>query len=76
MEELRNNFVFKIVPLVNVDGVINGNYRSNISGNDINRQWYCPSKKLHPEIYHLKQEILRNKKNINFFLDIHAHSRK
>jgi len=24
---LRNNFIFKIVPMLNPDGVINGNYR-------------------------------------------------
>ena len=34
--------------MCNVDGVINGNYRANFSGNDINRQWWGPSKKLHP----------------------------
>lgn len=48
MDELRDNFIIKVVPMLNVDGVINGNYRSNFSGNDINRQWQAPSKKLHP----------------------------
>lgn len=73
---LREFFEFRIVPMVNVDGVINGNYRTNISGNDINRQWMFPSKQLHPQIFYLKQQILNNKKNVTFFLDIHAHSRK
>lgn len=41
--------------MVNVDGVINGNYRANISGCDVNRQWLFPSKSIHPEIYYLKQ---------------------
>jgi cytosolic carboxypeptidase protein 2/3 len=36
---LRENFVFKIVPMLNVDGVIVGNYRCNLSGADLNRQW-------------------------------------
>lgn len=62
--------------MVNVDGVVSGNYRSNFSGNDINRQWAFPSKKLHPELHSIKQEILGNKRNVHFFLDIHAHSRK
>lgn len=62
--------------MVNVDGVISGNYRSNISGTDINRQWQFPSKKGHPEVFWLKQEIGNNKKQTAFFLDIHAHSRK
>jgi len=29
---LRNNFVFKIVPMLNPDGVIIGNYRCSLSG--------------------------------------------
>jgi murein tripeptide amidase MpaA len=37
--QLRDNFVFKIVPMVNPDGVIHGNYRSNLSGSDLNRKW-------------------------------------
>jgi len=34
---LRENFVFKIVPMLNIDGVINGNYRCNLAGVDLNR---------------------------------------
>lgn len=30
--ELRNRFVFKIVPMLNPDGVIVGNYRCSLSG--------------------------------------------
>lgn len=48
---LRNNFVFKIVPMLNPDGVIIGNYRCSLSGQDLNRQWQLPNSKLHPEIY-------------------------
>jgi len=29
---LRDNFVFKIVPILNPDGVINGNYRCSLIG--------------------------------------------
>jgi murein tripeptide amidase MpaA len=35
---LRDNFVFKIVPMLNPDGVVNGNYRCSLSGQDLNRQ--------------------------------------
>ena len=34
---LRDNFIFKIVPMLNPDGVINGNYRCSLSGQDLNR---------------------------------------
>ena len=52
---LRDTFVFRIVPMLNPDGVINGNTRCNNSGVDLNRQWMQPDKKLHPSIYHMKQ---------------------
>jgi murein tripeptide amidase MpaA len=47
-EELRRNFIFKVVPMVNIDGVILGNYRTNLSGNDLNRKWDNPNRELHP----------------------------
>ena len=34
---LRNTFVFKIVPMLNPDGVIVGNYRCSLMGQDLNR---------------------------------------
>jgi len=34
---LRDNFIIKIVPMLNIDGVVNGNYRSNLVGVDLNR---------------------------------------
>jgi cytosolic carboxypeptidase protein 2/3 len=36
-KELRRKFVFKIVPMINPDGVVCGNYRSSMSGSDLNR---------------------------------------
>lgn len=35
---LRDKFVFKIVPMLNPDGVIVGNYRCSLAGGDLNRQ--------------------------------------
>jgi murein tripeptide amidase MpaA len=43
-EFLRKACIFKIVPMVNPDGVIHGNYRSNLSGVDLNRKWDTPHK--------------------------------
>ena len=40
---LRDNFVIKIVPMVNPDGVINGNTRCSLAGVDLNRVWIEPS---------------------------------
>ena len=36
-KSLRNSYVFKIVPMLNPDGVIIGNYRCNLAGLDLNR---------------------------------------
>lgn len=34
---LRSVCIFKIVPMMNPDGVIHGNYRCSLSGVDLNR---------------------------------------
>jgi murein tripeptide amidase MpaA len=52
---LREKFVFKIVPMLNPDGVINGNYRCSLSGADLNRRWKSTSKLLYPEIFETKK---------------------
>ena len=56
-EILRQNFVFKIIPMLNPDGVINGNYRCSLAGCDLNRRWKAPSKVIHPTIYHTKKLV-------------------
>ena len=43
---LRRSFTFKIVPMLNPDGVVNGNYRCSLAGCDLNRRWKFPSKML------------------------------
>ncbi|EPY82407.1 hypothetical protein CB1_000657002 [Camelus ferus] len=53
-QSLRESYIFKIVPMLNPDGVINGNHRCSLSGEDLNRQWQCPNPDLHPTIYHAK----------------------
>jgi murein tripeptide amidase MpaA len=34
---LRDNFIFKIIPMINPDGVILGNTRCSLLGYDLNR---------------------------------------
>lgn len=55
--ELRDKFIFKVIPILNPDGVIYGNYRSSMLGVDLNRRWKNPSKYLHPTIYYAKSMI-------------------
>ncbi|KAK3260044.1 hypothetical protein CYMTET_30984, partial [Cymbomonas tetramitiformis] len=75
---LRDNFVFKVVPMLNPDGVVNGNYRCSLAGVDLNRVWNDPSKKLHPTIHHTKMMIKRltEDREVVMFCDYHGHSRK
>jgi murein tripeptide amidase MpaA len=43
--------------MINPDGVIAGNYRSSISGNDLNRRFLQPDPKLHPEVTALRRLV-------------------
>ncbi|NXO47998.1 CBPC4 carboxypeptidase, partial [Aramus guarauna] len=76
---LRKCFIFKIVPMLNPDGVINGNHRCSLSGDDLNRQWLTPNSQLHPTIYHAKG-LLYYLRSIGraplVFCDYHGHSQK
>ena len=54
---LRDNFVFKVVPMLNPDGVINGNTRCNLAGVDLNRCWIEPSRKMQPTVYNFKNMV-------------------
>ena len=75
---LRDNFVFKIIPMLNPDGVINGNYRCSLAGCDLNRRWKAPSKMIHPTIYNTKKLIknLHAEREVLMYCDFHGHSRK
>ena len=76
--ELRRKFVFKIIPMLCPDGVINGNYRCGIAGHDMNRRWARPNPKQHSTIFHTKLMIeeLMQDRDIVLFCDLHGHSRK
>ncbi len=43
-EFLRKQCNFLIIPMMNPDGVIHGNYRCSLAGLDLNRQWEHPSR--------------------------------
>ena len=72
---LRDNFIFKIIPMINVDGVVCGNTRTSLSGCDLNRRWSNPNILLHPEIFYSKELINDFCKRINIecIVDFHGH---
>lgn len=82
---LRQNIIFKIVPMLNPDGVILGSQRCNLAGLDLNRQWSenKVSPKTSPTIYWTKtlwNYIIDEKEGLGskvlLYCDFHGHSRK
>ena len=75
---LRDHIVFMIVPMLNPDGVVLGNYRSSLMGFDLNRFWNEPSPWAHPSIVATKQLLLDmdedQQTSLDFYIDLHAHS--
>ncbi|XP_050730928.1 cytosolic carboxypeptidase 1-like isoform X2 [Eriocheir sinensis] len=75
---LLDKFIFKIVPMLNPEGVIHGNHRCGLTDEDLNRRWREPNPTLHPTIYHAKAllEYLRSvaKVKVRVFCDFHGHS--
>lgn len=89
-EQLRKRVIFKIVPMINPDGVLIGNYRTSMSGCDLNRRYDEPDFRFHPTVWSLKnmcEDLLFGDPAKNFgpitsvddivaFIDMHGHSRK
>ncbi|KAL7303167.1 hypothetical protein TKK_0004371 [Trichogramma kaykai] len=76
--ELRERFIFKLVPMLNPDGVIVGNNRCSLSGKDLNRQYRTVLRESYPSVWHTKLMIRRLMEDcgIAMYCDLHAHSRK
>lgn len=56
---LLDNFVFKIIPLLNPDGVARGYWRNDTEGVNLNRLYLEPDPLLQPTIYGAKHAILQ-----------------
>ncbi|XP_027852255.2 cytosolic carboxypeptidase Nna1-like [Aphis gossypii] len=77
-KELRNRFIFKLIPMLNPDGVVVGNSRCSLNGRDLNRQYRSVIRDAHPVIWHTKLMLRRliEERQVVMFCDLHAHSRK
>ena len=64
--------------MMNPDGVILGNYRTGVSGVDLNRVFHKMNKDIYPEVYHLKLLVKRLSQiqPVYLYFDFHGHSSK
>ncbi|XP_016077835.1 PREDICTED: cytosolic carboxypeptidase 3 [Miniopterus natalensis] len=75
---LRDTFIFKVVPMLNPDGVIVGNYRCSLAGQDLNRNYTSLLKESFPSVWYTRNMIhrLMEKREVILYCDLHGHSRK
>ena len=59
-EVVRDNFVIKVIPMLNPDGVAHGHYRTDTRGVNLNRMYLNPDPKLHPSIFAAKSVVLHH----------------
>lgn len=55
---LRDQYVFKMIPMLNPDGVKRGHYRSDPQGINLNRVYLDPDPLLHPTIFAAKSIVM------------------
>ena len=71
---LLENFVFKLIPIINVDGVSNGYFRLDPDGFNLNRCYLNPNQKINPENYAITKLFYFYSSNfkIRYYFDLHA----
>ena len=71
---LLTHFVFKIIPIINVDGVANGHFRLDTTGLNLNRCYLSPDIKTDPEIFAIKKLFLyyNTDYKVRYYFDLHA----
>uniref|UniRef100_U3JEX1 Cytosolic carboxypeptidase 2 n=1 Tax=Ficedula albicollis TaxID=59894 RepID=U3JEX1_FICAL len=75
---LRRLFVFKVVPMLNPDGVVVGNSRCSLAGRDPNRAYGMALPGSFPGVWHLRAMVQRvlAEQEVVLYCDFHGHSRK
>ncbi|KAL2094064.1 hypothetical protein ACEWY4_011376 [Coilia grayii] len=75
---LRDAFIFKLVPMLNPDGVIVGNYRCSLTGRDVNRSYTSNLKDSFPTVHAVQTMVRRlcEEREVLLYCDLHGHSRK
>ncbi|XP_037258528.1 cytosolic carboxypeptidase 2 [Falco rusticolus] len=75
---LRRLFIFKVVPMLNPDGVVVGNSRCSLAGRDPNRAYRTALRSSFPSVWHLRAMVERvlAEREVVLYCDFHGHSRK
>ena len=72
----RKQFIYKLIPMMNPDGVFHGTTRYNSEMEDLNNIWLSEEKK-QPEVAGVKrwaENWLGQGHNIDLFIDVHNHT--
>ena len=77
-EILRQNFVFKIVPMLNPDGVYHGHHRMDIFNQNLNRYYLYPCPMKQPSAYAVRKlgDCYKMENSLCFYIDLHAHPQR
>ena len=75
---LMDEFVFKIVPMLNPDGIYRGYYRLETFSRNLNRYYTSPCYKEQPTVYAIKHALTHAYQHLNMkiYVDLHAHASK
>jgi hypothetical protein len=77
---LRKHFVFKVIPVLNPDGVFRGYYRSDVFGENLNRVYLEPSLSESPTIYAARELLTsycaERQDRVYAYIDLHGHAAK
>ena len=75
---LRDRFVFKLIPMLNPDGVYHGHYRADTRGANLNRKYASATYDAHPSIF-ASMAVARQlhaSSDLMVVVDLHAHAGK